>query len=209
MAGPSRVDEQRFSVSALSPARSMKTLNETAADRLVRAKYGRGQAISPARLVWRSPWPAWQLLSWAVVTIIAPPFWIIGVLLMINPHSDCPLFWPSVMGVTAVANAVAIIYANQCHHRLHFTTLAQPRVRYFGAAAFSGCVLFLLLAWATGAFQDLSAPLTSSMGDSVPTDLWAAAITVVFGVLSFAHASVLHAWLAFKDISLRPGNRGF
>jgi hypothetical protein len=152
----------------------------------------------PLCLQWRSPWLAWQLLSWIVVTVLAPPFWMIGALLIINPHSDCPLFWPSVMGVVAVANAVAIIYTNQNHRRQPFIGFTKPMLRYFVVAMVTGCALLLLLAWTTGVFQDFSGLLTGDVGNTISMEGWAAAIIVAFGILSFTHACVLHAWLAFK-----------
>ena len=58
-----------------------------------------GRPLAPAAhaalippLRWRAPWLAWQLLSWSVLTLLAPPVWMIGMLLLINPASDQPLF---------------------------------------------------------------------------------------------------------------------
>jgi hypothetical protein len=71
--------------------------------------HSRTVAFRPSRgtlppLRWRLPWLAWQWLSWVAVTLLAPPFWIIGVLTFINPHSDEPFFWGATMTIVPVAN---------------------------------------------------------------------------------------------------------
>jgi hypothetical protein len=153
--------------------------------------------FAPEPMLWRTPWLAWQTLSWAVVTLLAPTFWLTGILLTINAHSDQPFFWPSMMGIVAITNAIAIVHTNQRHHRRPLTGYMQCAWHYFGVCMATGCVLFLLLAWRTGMLQDFTALLGSTM-DTRGEMLWTAALTAAFGVLSFAHAAVLHAWLAFE-----------
>ncbi|WP_297352523.1 hypothetical protein [Paraburkholderia sp.] len=101
------------------------------------------------------------------------------------------------MAIVAVTNAVAILHTNQRHHRRPFTGYRRLALHYFGVCVFSGSVLFLLLAWSTGILQDFAAPLASAVGTPSPL-VWTAALTAAFGIVSFAHASVLHAWSAFE-----------
>jgi hypothetical protein len=58
----------------------------------------------------------------------------------------------------------------------------------------------MLIGWYTGALQDLVEPLVVTMVASNPAAivLWSGAVIAGFGVLSFAHASMLNAWLAFE-----------
>lgn len=156
---------------------------------------------APAPLQWRRPWQAWQILSWLLVTLLAPPFWIIGLLLVINAHSDQPLFWPSAMGVIAIANLVAIVHANQCHYRRPFIRRKQLALRYFSTSTMTGGLLFLLLIWSTGILRDFAEPLATTISTTHPAEmitLWTALATAGFSVLSFAHAGMLHAWLSFE-----------
>jgi hypothetical protein len=156
----------------------------------------RRYTFAPEPLLWRTPWPAWQLLSWVVVTLLAPTFWLTGILLTINSHSDQPLFWPSLMGIVAITNAVAIVHTNQRHHRRPLTGYVQCALHYFRVCMITGCALFLLLAWSSGVLHDFTAPLASTMGTS-DLVLWTVAIAG-FGVVSFAPASLLHGWMAFE-----------
>lgn len=172
---------------------------------------GTRRSAAPAPLQWRRPWQAWQVVSWLAVTLLAPPFWVIGVLLMINAHSDRPFFWPSAMAVIAIANLVAIVHANQCHYRQPFIRRNQLARRYFGTAMLTGGALFVLLLWSTGILQDFAEPLATTMGTTDPasaTVLWTAIATVGFGVLSFAHAGMLHAWLSFEVPAWHWNSRG-
>jgi len=151
-------------------------------------------------LQWRAPWQAWQFLSWVTVTLLAPPFWIIGVLLMINAHSDQPFIWLAVMATVAITNVVAIMHTNQRHHRRPFRGYMPLALHYFCVSMATGSALLLLLIWSTGVLQDFAGPLATSAGAVNPlaSMLWTAAVTAGFGLLSFTHASVLHAWLAFE-----------
>ncbi|MFC0576642.1 hypothetical protein [Paraburkholderia solisilvae] len=162
----------------------------------------RSRGRTPFALRWRSPWRVWQSTSWFASTLLAPPFSVIGVLLLINAHSDCPTFWPSAMAVVALTNAVAIVDANQRHHRRPFASRTRVALRYFGVSAFVGGALFMMLVWGTGILEDVAGPLMPADGPArLPgsfTQLqWTLAGTAAFCVLSFAHACVLHAWLAF------------
>ncbi|HEY1611568.1 MAG TPA: hypothetical protein VGG24_20070 [Paraburkholderia sp.] len=148
-------------------------------------------------LTWRDPWQGWQLLSWAVVTLLAPPFWTIGILLLINSHSDQPLFWPSVLAIVALTNAVTIVAVNQRHHRQPFTGHGMVFLHYLKVSVLTGGGLFLLLAWATGILTDLIATTgADNLGSAM---LWTGAIGAGFGLAAFLPASVIHARFAFED----------
>ncbi|MEW6342565.1 MAG: hypothetical protein RXR20_22375, partial [Paraburkholderia sp.] len=154
-------------------------------------------------LQWRKPWRAWQFLSWIAGTLLAPTFCVTGVLLTINSNSDSPLFWPCVMAIVAVTNAMGIVHTNQRHHRRPFTGRNRLALHYLGVTMLLGCTLFLLLALGTGILQDFMGLLTANRdaaGPSAITALWTAALTAGFGLLSFVPASVLHAWLAFEAL---------
>ncbi|KVM05442.1 hypothetical protein WL05_05885 [Burkholderia ubonensis] len=141
-------------------------------------------------LRWRAPWLAWQMLSWVALTLLAPPFWTIGALLLINPSSDQPFFWAAAMAIVPVANGVAIVATNQRHHRAPF--LRRTAV---------GGALFVLLLWQSHAIAGLVGPLAASADGTrrAPLALWVAGLAAAFGVASSAHASIVHAWLAFED----------
>lgn len=152
--------------------------------------------IPPLR--WRTPWLAWQLLSWSVLTLLAPPIWMIGTLLLINSSSDQPLFWGLAMTIVPVANGVAIVATNQRHHRMPFTRRPAVAAHMFGIAMAVGCALFVLLLWRTHAIASLVGPLANDGMRPATLACWVAGLTALFGVTSSAHASIAHAWLAFE-----------
>lgn len=162
---------------------------------------GRARAMPHARaLRWRGPWLRWQLLSWVALTMLAPPFWSIGTLLLINPSSDQPFFWAAAMAIVPVANGIAIVAANQHHHRTPFTSRRAVAAHCFGVAMTLACVLFALLLWRADAIAALIGPLALSAGGprDVSLAVWVATLVAGFGFASSAHASMLHAWLAFE-----------
>ncbi|NTZ07088.1 hypothetical protein [Burkholderia metallica] len=152
--------------------------------------------IPPLR--WRAPWLAWQLLSWSVLTLLAPPIWMIGTLLLINPSSDQPLFWALAMAIVPVANGVAIVATNQRHHRTPFTRRPAVAAHTFAIAMIVGCTLFVLLLWRSHAIAGLVGPLADDGMRPAPLACWVAGLAALFGVTSSAHASIAHAWLAFE-----------
>ncbi|CAB3761940.1 hypothetical protein GQ57_09645 [Burkholderia sp. MSh2] len=152
--------------------------------------------IPPLR--WRAPWLAWQLLSWSLLTLLAPPIWMIGTLLLINPSSDQPLFWGLAMTIVPVANGVAIVATNQRHHRLPFTRRPVVAAHMFGIAMTVGCALFVLLLWRSHAIASLVGPLANDGMRPATLAGWIAGLAALFGVTSSAHASIAHAWLAFE-----------
>ena len=115
-------------------------------------------ALIPPR--WRAPWLAWQLLSWSVLTLLAPPVWMIGMLLLINPASDQPLFWGH-DGDRTHRKRIAIVATNQRHHRMPFTRRAVVATHMFGIAMAVGCALFVLLLWRSHAIASLAGPLAN------------------------------------------------
>ena len=163
-------------------------------------EYHRGDHAPAVPLRWRKPWYAWQLASWLLVTVSAPPFCIVALLLAVDPRSDQPLFWPGAMIVVALANALAIVLANQRHYRNAFVTRAAAARYGFGVGAVSAAALFLLLVCANGSIATLIDPLASPQPIIHPASLaiWAAGLAAGFGISSSAHASILHAWLAFE-----------
>jgi hypothetical protein len=139
-------------------------------------------------LQWRAPWLPAQLLSLFVTTLLAPTFWGIGILLMIDARSDHPFFWPAAMAIVAVANVVAIVCANQRQHRRAFASRGALATYYFAMSALAGSALILLLGWETGALRDFAGQIAA-----LPI-----VIAACYSLLSFAHAGLLHAWLAFE-----------
>ncbi|KVE93854.1 hypothetical protein [Burkholderia vietnamiensis] len=164
--------------------------------RQLRPRTTHAESNSPLR--WRAPWLAWQLLSWSVFTLLAPPIWMIGTLLLINPSSDQPLFWALAMAIVPVANGVAIVATNQRHHRTPFTRRAAVAACTFAIALTVGCALFMLLLWRSHAIAGLVGPLAADGSRPAPLACWVAGLAALFGVTSSAHASIAHAWLAFE-----------
>jgi hypothetical protein len=189
---------------------SRLTVGAQAAYRIAQFKDGsRGPGALP--LQWRTPWQRAQLLSWSAGTLLAPTWWGTGLLLMIDAHSDHPFFWPSSMAIVAVANAVAIVWSNQRHHRRPFAGRGLLVLHYFKTGACTGGVLFLLLGWGTGALLDFAGPMAATSGAataSMMTLSWSLLIAGSFSMLSFAHAGVLHAWLAFEPAPPQWETRG-
>lgn len=155
----------------------------------------------PPPLQWRSPWWAWQFLAWSVATLTAPTFLLIGSLLLINSHSDQPLFWWSLPVIVAIGNAVAMLRINQLHHRDPFTDRQTLARRYAGTSMTVGATLFLLVGCISGLLPDVLPRLASAAGASFPTGtaaVWGAALAALFALLSFAHAGAVHAGLGFE-----------
>nr|WKF56252.1 hypothetical protein HUO10_000702 [Paraburkholderia busanensis] len=150
-------------------------------------------------LRWRMPWLAWQMLSWFALTLLAPPFWIIGALQMINPHSDQPLFWNALMAIVPLAGGITIVLTNQQHYRMPFHSHRAAALFYFQRSMALSCALVLLLLWSTHAIDDLVAPLAIASPGSRPAALamWMTGLVAAFGISSSLHASILHVWLAF------------
>ncbi|MDF3839453.1 hypothetical protein P3W85_41935 [Cupriavidus basilensis] len=162
---------------------------------------GLADCHAPPRLQWRSPWWAWQALSWGAATLAAPTFLTVGALLLRDARSDHPFFWPSLMAIVALANAAAILRINHLHQRAAFTRRRELALRYLGAGMWAGCAMFILLGWSTGVLPDMVAPMAGTADAASPamaTVPWSVAITLAFGMASIAHAAVLHAWIAFR-----------
>lgn len=137
-------------------------------------------------LYWRSPWWAWQCLSWALATLTAPTVMLVGSLLLINSRSDHPLFWWSLPVVVAIGNATAILRINQLHLCDPFTDLQTLARRHTVVSTVTGATLFLCVGWISGFLPDIATPL-SGVG-----------LAIVFAILSFPHAGAVHASLGFQ-----------
>lgn len=138
-------------------------------------------------LQWRTPWLRSQLLSLLVTTLLAPTFWGIGILLVIDARNDQPFFWPSAMAIVALVNFFAIVCINQRQHRRPFVSRAGLALFYTGVCLPAASALLLLSGWMTGALADFS-------GQNAMIPL---AIAGCYAIVSFAHAGLAHAWLAF------------
>ncbi|GLZ20656.1 hypothetical protein [Burkholderia plantarii] len=152
-------------------------------------------------LRWRAPWLPWQLLSWLLTSLLAPPFWAIGTLLLINPDSDQPFFWAAAMAIVPVANGIAIVATNQRHHQAPFTARRPAAANLFVIGLAVACGLFALLLWASHSSEELIG-LLSVAADGAGGIAFAARIVLLvggFGIASSLHASLLHAWLAFDE----------
>jgi hypothetical protein len=158
-----------------------------------------GDAVGSLRLRWRMPWLAWQTLSWVSLTLLAPPFWAIGALQMINPHSDQPFLWSALMAIVPLAAGITIVLTNQQHYRAPFRSHRAAAFYYFQRSMALNCVLVVLLLWGTHAIDDLVAPLAIATPGSHPAALalWMTGLVAGFGISSSLHASILHVWLAF------------
>lgn len=161
----------------------------------------RPRSVLPAMpLEWRLPWTVWHGLSWLAVTVLAPPFWIIGILLAINAHSDQPVFWTATMAIVAVTNGYAMVQTIRRYHRRPFVRPREAMLFWLGTSLPMGCLLFLLTSWATGMLNAFLGILSPSSVDSALADiLWTSVVVAAFGVLSFVHAAVLHTWFVFRS----------
>ncbi|MBN3724076.1 hypothetical protein [Burkholderia sp. Ac-20379] len=162
----------------------------------------RGMMPSHARaLRWRAPWLPRQLTSWLLSTLLAPPFWIIGTLLLINPDSDQPYFWGAAMAVVPVSIGISIVATNQRHHRAPFYARRNAAAYLFAGAMTLSCGLFALLLWGSRPATEL-VDLLAATPDSVlepPPAIWLAALAASFGATASLPACLLHTWLAFDS----------
>ncbi|MGJ7546047.1 hypothetical protein [Variovorax sp. LT1R16] len=162
-------------------------------------------AMPPLR--WRGPWWAWQLLAWAIATVTAPTFLIVGCALLINAHSDHPLFWWSLPVIVAIGNATAIVCINQQHHRKPFTHRQTLARRHVVASSLVGAVLFLVVGLTSGFLPDVAIPLSNIANTTFPAFTGAlcnAGLAVAFAALSFSHAGAVHAGIGFRIADAWP-----
>lgn len=159
---------------------------------------------SPAtRLCGRTPVALWSLLSWLAVTLTAPTAWIIGALLWRDARSDHPFFWPALIVMVALVNALAILNIGLRQRRRPFATRARLAASYFRLSLILASAGFLFLGWSTGFLRDFSVPLARALGlpDASGSLLLIldAMLAVLFALLSFLHAGTLYAWLGFRQ----------
>lgn len=167
----------------------------------------RHQIRSLPPLQWRGPWWSWQLLAWAIATVTAPTFLIVGSALLINASSDHPLFWWSLPVIVAIGNAAAILMINQQHHREPFIDRQVPARRHVVISAVTGATLFLLVGTVSGFLPDVATPLSNAantMSPAFTSTLCGAGLAIIFALLSFVHAGAVHAVLGFQFVSARP-----
>lgn len=196
---PIRLYNMAFSKNTPAQGTNRERMGGAAAPSLPQA-----QARLSAQLAWRSPWWFWQGLACAASTCLAPTFVAIGGLLMRDAHSDHPVFWPALMLTVALANLLAMAAMNQLHHRRPFSGRGRLAAGYGAFSMLAGCVLFLLLGWASGFLHDFVVPLFGGGGSPARALFWSLALAAVYSLLSFAHAGVLYVWLGFRD----PGQDG-
>ncbi|WP_186162740.1 hypothetical protein [Burkholderia gladioli] len=169
---------------------------------LARARAVRGGAAPPVRaLRWRAPWLPRQLASWMLSTLLAPPFWSIGILLLINPDSDQPFLWVIAMGIVPLANGIAMIAANQRHHRAPFLARRAAAAYLFAIGASAACGFCALLLWGSHSAAELVGLLALAPDGTREASATLHELLLVggFGIASALPASLLHAWLAFDE----------
>ncbi|MGJ7542482.1 hypothetical protein [Variovorax sp. LT1R16] len=155
---------------------------------------------SPSRLHWRDRWWAWLLASWLLTTLLAPTFWIIGILLALDSRSDHPAFWPLLMGSVALTHAVTIVCVNQRQHRKAYVCREGLARHYCGISQRIGAVFFLGVGWGSGFLPALTLPTAQIHFSLVATAtalMWNALLAWLFSLSSFAHAGVIYARLGF------------
>lgn len=150
-----------------------------------------------AGLHWRGPWWCWQGLACVLSSLSAPTFVGIGALLMRDAHSDHPVFWAALMCIVPLANLLATVVVGQLHHRAAFASRKKVAAVYGLVATASGSVAFTLSGWATHFIQDFVLPMNHAGVGGVAM-LASMAVALAYGVASFAHAGVVHAWLGFE-----------
>jgi hypothetical protein len=169
---------------------------------------GHRKRPTPA-LRWRGPWWAWQLVSLVIATLTAPTFLLVGSLLLIDSHSDHPFFWWSLPAIVASGNAIAILHTNQQHHRRPFINRRSLARHHAATGAMAGAGLFLLTGWTSGFLSDFATSMAGISGAVTPVAaaaLWSVALAGAFGLLSFAHAGTVHAWLGYRAPAI-PNDR--
>lgn len=155
---------------------------------------------APSILHWRSPWRACLAASWMLGTVTAPSFWLTGVLLAINPRSDHPAFWASLMGIVAFVNATTIVRINQRQHRREYACRETLARHYQGMSQRMGAVLFLACGWGSGFLPDLTLSAMSghvSAAAVAAAVMWNVLLAWLFGLSSFTHAGAVHARIGF------------
>ncbi|WP_447774150.1 hypothetical protein [Variovorax boronicumulans] len=156
---------------------------------------------SPSRLHWRDRWWAWLLASWILATLLAPTFWIIGILLALDSRSDHPAFWPLLMFSVALTHAVTIACVNQRQHRKAYVCREGLARHYCGISQRIGAVCFLVTGWSSGFLPDVTLPTTQfhfSLATAATALMWNLLLAWIFTLGSFAHAGAIHARLGFS-----------
>ncbi|THF58672.1 hypothetical protein [Pseudothauera rhizosphaerae] len=160
-------------------------------------------------LAWRTPWLSWQAFAWLTATLMAPPFWGIGLMLMIDARSDHPAFWPSAMAAVAISQFVAILSANQCHHRRPFRHRSHLLLWHWGISTVTAGVLLLLVGWWSGFLPGIFSGSSGAAVAGIDTAvLWSLATATGFGLLSSLPGGLVCAWLNFTRTPAHSGTEG-
>lgn len=178
-------------------ARSAKLARPT---RRIRSQPCSDSSSSPSHLQWRDRWWAWLPTSWILTTLLAPTFWIIGILLVLDSRSDHPTFWPLLMGSVALTHAAAIVCINQRQHRKAYVCREGLAQHYCGVSQRIGAVCFLVAGWSSGFLPDVTLPTARihfSPVTAATALMWNLLLAWLFSLGSFAHAGAIHARLGF------------
>lgn len=154
------------------------------------------QALQAGGLRWRGPWWYWQGLACLLSSLSAPTFAGIGALLVRDAHSDHPAFWAALMCIVPLVNLLTAITVNQVHHRRPFATRKHIALVYGVTATAAGAALFMLAGWATHFLGDFVVPMDRD-GTGTVAVCASLLLSLAYGAVSFAHAAVVHAWMAF------------
>lgn len=154
----------------------------------------------PSTLHWRAPWWACLTASWLLGTAMAPTFWFIGALLAIDPRSDHPAFWPSLMASVALVNAATILRINQRQHREAYISREALARHFRHMSQRLGAVTFLIVGWSSGFLPDITLPAAHGHISPVAAATaasWSVLLAWLFSLGSFAHIGAMHARLGF------------
>ncbi len=175
-------------------------------------KHRRGAAGGPSQsrqrpdiaLQHRRPMWLWQPLAWFTATSASPVFVLGGGLLLIDPHSDHPLFWWSLPAIVALSNAAAIQAVQRAHRRLPFLDREAVSHRHASLSRTIAAVLFLLSGCVSGFLPDMVPALFDTAAIAFPLLADALACLLLaagFALLAHPFSGSLHALLGFEAAS--------
>ncbi|MGJ7498852.1 hypothetical protein ACSFBF_00690 [Variovorax sp. ZT5P49] len=140
------------------------------------------------------------MASWMLGTAMAPTFWLVGLLLAIDSHSDHPTFWPLLMVIVALVNATTIVRINQRQHREPYACRETLARHYQGMSQRMGAAMFLVAGWGSGFLPDITWPAAhdhASLATAAMAIMWNLLLAWLFGRGSFGHAGMVLARLGF------------
>lgn len=140
-----------------------------------------------------------QLMAFALTSLTSPTLLVTGALLLRDARSDHPAFWAGLVALVPLGNLVAALMVNAAHVRKPFTSRLQVVALYALASLFAAGIGFTWLGWETGFMADVLLSARKNAGLFDPFVVLASlAMSAAYGVLSFAHAGILHAWVVFS-----------